>query len=191
VSKYKLEDSSSNRTASHYPDYHHRKDVILNCGTGTGVVLPSHREDESQLNNPYTCATVALDTSNLYSPTVKVDYSSIITYKETGYYLSDLRLTFQLSKVCDDGCKISLGTWNYERYFDFDGGKPRDQSRGRCPEVETVDSFCFTYCKCDDCPGCCTYIVELINCETRGVDCTVVSNAMITAMAVGYQSYDG
>jgi len=173
---------------------HRQNQVVLNCGTGTGVILPSHKERDSQLTNPYVVASVTLDTSGLYKPTVKVDFSCIITYKEESYYgTSDLRLTFQLSKVCN-GAKIALGTWNFERDVDFscyskaaegDTEQQNARSGGLKLKVDTVDSFSFIFCECQDCPECCHYMVELTNVESYNVDFAAVSQAAISAMAVG------
>lgn len=169
--------------------------VVLNCGTGTGIILPQHKEKNSQLINPYVIASVALDTRGLEKPTVKIEFSSIVTYKEKSFYgLSDLRLTFQLSKVCK-GAKIPLGTWNYERDVDFSFNLTAERECGVQPQnatangiklkVDTVDSFSFNFCECQDCPDCCHYFVELINVESYNVDFASVTQAVITAMAVG------
>lgn len=176
--------------------------VILNCGSGSGVILPSHSESHSQLFNPYVVATVTLDTTCFCHPTVKIDFSSIISFKESGYDPSDLRLTFQLSKVCD-GAKAVLGTWNFERFFKKEGygwgvanaaGQENAQTSGggygSSFTAQTVDSFGFTWCECQDCPGCCQYMVELINVESKNVDFAAVTNAGITAMAVGPRMHD-
>lgn len=167
--------------------------TILACGSGTGVVLPDHSEPQSQLYNPYVVASVAIDTRSLVRPTVKIDFSSLITYKEADYYPSDLRLTFQLTKVCENGARVPLGTWNYERFIEVYGalcGASRtadaaSNGSGHFTKVETVDSFSFTFCECQDCPGCCHYVVEIINAETNNVDHPAVSNGAITALAVG------
>jgi hypothetical protein len=168
-----------------------RPQVVLACGNGTGVVLPDHGEQQSQLYNPYVVASVSLDTTGLARPTVKVDFSSIITYKESSYWPSDLRLTFQLSKVCN-GAKIALGTWNFERFLKAKlgcmAGDLQAEANGSCGmslKTELVDSFGFTFCECDACPGCCVYSVELINVESNNVDFAAVTQAQINALAVG------
>ncbi|MGI5912997.1 MAG: DUF4489 domain-containing protein [Syntrophomonadaceae bacterium] len=164
--------------------------TILACGSGTGVVLPDHNERNAQLFNPYVVASVSIDTSMLVRPTIKVDFSALITYKESGYCPSDLRLTFQLVKVCDNGAKIPLGTWNYERFLDISslciaGVQTDNAIGGGFIDFETVDSFAFTFCECHDCPGCCHYMVEIVNAETNNVDHPAISNGSITALAVG------
>lgn len=163
--------------------------TILACGTGSGIILPSHRESQSQLYNPYVVASVSLDISRLIEPTVKLDFSSIITYKEEGHWPSDLRLVFRLSKNCN-GASIHLGTWNFERFFDVDHGILADAQQTNsdyCLKVQTeiVDSFGFTWCECKACPGCCVYSVELINVESKNVDYSAVNNPSINALAVG------
>ncbi len=188
MSTYKMNCSSP-------PQPQHLNQTILACGSGTGVVLPDHNESGSQLFNPYVVASVAIDTRMLVHPTVKIDFSSLIIFKEADYYPSDLRLTFQLVKVCENGARIPLGTWNYERFIEVYGGglcipTPLDAdavsiNRGNFIKVETVDSFGFIFCECQDCPGCCHYVVEIINAETNNVDHPAVSNAAITALAVG------
>lgn len=166
--------------------------TILACGKGTGVVLPDHSESNSQLFNPYVVASVAIDTRTLIHPTVKIDFSSLVTFKEADCYLNDLRLTFQLSKICESGGKVALGTWNYERFinsccrvYDENAEAASSFNNGHFIKVETVDSFGFTFCECQDCPGCCHYVVEIINAETNNVDHAAVSNCTITALVVG------
>ena len=174
-----------------HPSPHMINQTILVCGKGTGVVLPDHGERSSNLFNPYVVATVAIDTSALIRPSLKIDFSCLITYKESGYYPSDLRLTFQLVKVCENGIRIPLGTWNYERFLDISslcvgGAQANAINGGAYIDFETVDSFSFTHCECQECPTeCCHYIVEIVNAETNNVDHPAVSNATLTALAVG------
>lgn len=150
--------------------------TILACGTGNGLIIPVHDEEESQLFNPYVLASVAIDISELKKATVKVDFSSIITFRENDE--DDLRLVFQLSKSYQFGNKIPLGTWTFERDFDDND------------EFETSDSFGFTWCECDACPGCAYYTVELINVESEGVDFAAITSVNINALAVGPLAYD-
>lgn len=145
--------------------------TILSCGNGSGLVIPEHSECNSQLFNPYVIASVALDTSDLKYANVKVDFSSTILFRENDG--DDLRLTFQLTKTFVNGGKIALGTWTFERDFDYNEA------------VELVDSFSFTFCECNACPGCAYYTVELINAETDGVDCVSINSPSINAIAVG------
>jgi hypothetical protein len=145
--------------------------TILACGNGSGLIIPQHDQNDSQLFNPYVIASVAIDTSDLKKANVKVDFSSIITFREDD--TDDLRLTFQLSKSYQFGNKIPLGTWTFERDFESD------------EDVDLTDSFAFHFCECDACPGCAYYIVELINVESNGVNFVAITSPMISALAVG------
>lgn len=162
--------------------------VILACGTGCGVILPEHDEKHSQLENPYAIASVTIDTTCLCKPTIKLDFSTLIMFRENDG--DDLRLTFRLSKTSSEGQTVYLNTWNFERDFDFAwrtrAAQKEDESSSRSGmyiDAETVDSFCFTFCECNTCPGCYVYTVEIINAETEGVDCVAVTNSMINAIA--------
>jgi hypothetical protein len=150
--------------------------TILACGNGSGLIIPQHNENNSQLFNPYVIASVALDTSDLKKPNIKVDFSCVISFRDNDS--DDLRLTFQLVKTTQFGGRIPLGTWNFERDFD-----DNDQ-------IETVDSFGFTFCECDDCPGCNHYTVELTNVETDDVDFIAITSPTINAIGVGPLAYD-
>lgn len=173
------------------------KPVILECGNGGGVTLPLDVRN-GKFEHPRTVATVTIDTTCLCKPIVKLDFSAIIAFREKNG--SDLRITFQLSRLCDNNShKIPLQTWNFERDFDirYYGGygasaeapvksNEADGRGGYYHEVdaETVDSFSFTFCECNTCPACCTYIVEIIDLETNNVDTANINNAFITALAV-------
>lgn len=127
--------------------------TILACGTGTGANIPI--PSATGTFSPITLASVSIDTSCLKDPTVKIDFSSIINYTAL-ITLGDLpvignpfTVTFQLNKTCDDGSKIGLGNWYYSTAF-------------LSAAVNTTNSFSFTHCECNTCPGCCVYTVEIV-----------------------------
>jgi len=160
----------------YYPNHrrHPRPKInqtILACGQGSGLIIPDHAEANSQLFNPYTVASVSIDTSELKKANIKIDFSSVITFREDDG--DDLRLTFQLSKAYQFGQKIPLATFTFERDLEFDEA------------VELTDSFCFTWCECDACPGCAYYTVELINVESDDVDFAAITSPAINVIAVG------
>lgn len=179
----------------HCPPPRHEQKIALNCGTGTGAVLPivaGVLVSGAQVNgyyqtNPIVLGTVSLDTHWLNKPTVKVDFSSLISLRITSADFNILdyffRLTFRLSKACECGPQIPLGTWNYELSNNL-------QARISIPEgieqTSTVsESFGFTWCECQHCPGCCTYIVEVIDLQYYNIECASITNVGINAMAVG------
>jgi hypothetical protein len=134
---------------------HKEKSLILNCVTGTGTTLfggPSFL-------NPLPLATVQLDTTSLRSAVVNLNFSCIIAYA-SGIY------TFQLSKICTDGMKILLGTWNYSP----------NASSG------LSYSFCFSLCEHLNHTDCCEYIVDLVN-YTNPDSAATIANVDLTALA--------
>mgnify|MGYP000928171067 FL=1 len=123
------------------------KPILFECGTGGGFTFSANCSSSTEDNAPCICtpktvANVTLDTSCLCRPKVKVEFSSII------HFIPDsdghAQLEFDLVRCCKDFPECVIGTWNYE--------------------IEENDrfakSFCFDYCDCSACPGCCTYIVK-------------------------------
>ena len=188
---------------------HHRNDdrkdrrdqkIAFACGTGTGAILPissnivigpadaSAAGGINSVNCSIPLGTVSLDTRGIKKPTTKVDFSSIISVRtETNNFLVFdyfLRLTFRLSRACDNGAKIPLGTWNFElsNDLDFNGvSLPEDISQ----RSNFTQSFNFSWCECQECPGCCTYIVEITDIQYFGIECASINSVSLNALAVG------
>lgn len=125
---------------------------IFSCGHGSGISLPI------SVTNPIPVANVTIDTTCLCNPSVKIDFNSIINYQTLidlggggfGLLTNPFSVTFRLSKVCGKREKITLGSWDY--------------SFGLLAlAVNVTNSFSFSYCECNLCPGCCTYIVEIVS----------------------------
>jgi hypothetical protein len=170
-----------------HPQPKFETEAILRCGTSVGSApIPCYaagvRTTENDLNNSHSTvqATLSLDTSNLIAPTVKVDYSSLISFKTYGDDNYFLRLVFKLSKVCD-GSHIPLGTWTFERSHSENAGVAQVDG----DFVQETDPFCFSWCACDDCPDCCRYIVEIVEQQCYNIEFAVVSNISLSALAVG------
>ncbi len=193
MSNYKLPEED---TGCFHPDSHGPK-VVLNCGTGTGLTIPvSSRGGRGYDHAAYVAGTVSLNSSGLYCPTVKIDFSTMINFKaesRDGEFF--IRLIFQLSRACDGGPKIALGTWVYEKEVDIDrrwriaaanGGEPEQvNSNGGSSEIEIdiKEPFGFTWCECCDCSDCCLYVVEVVDIDTDNIECLSLTNVGINALA--------
>ena len=174
-----------------HPMPHKETETILNCGHAVGspplsCVFGPVLNGGSYGFQPIVEASVVLDTTKLVDPTVKIDFSSLISFKtiDENYFL---QLKFRLSKFCG-GSPIPLGTWTFEKsYSEFNGGRqPASPPPPQCSEsAQETESFCFSWCECDDCPGCCRYIVERIDQQCYNIESVAVSNGSLTAMAVG------
>ena len=165
-------------------------ETILKCGTVTGSApLTCNPGDGGGPcgSQPVVQASVALDTNGLHEPTVKIDFSSLISFKtcDENYFL---HLGFRLTKICG-GFPIHLGTWTFEKsYNEFHGGCVMQDPLLPPPpsgSAQETESFCFSWCECEDCPGCCRYIVELIDQRCYNIIYAAVSNVSLTALVVG------
>jgi hypothetical protein len=175
----------------------HETVTILKCGTSTGSAplscngpaLAGVGGGGGYGFQPVEQATVVLDTSELINPTIKIDFSSLISFKTSSDDNFFLKLAFKLSKVCG-GSHIPLGTWTFEEASSDYG--PRDAQvnggGGYCGYVKETEAFCFSWCECDDCPDCCRYIVELVDQQCYNIDFANISNISLTAMAVGMKN---
>ncbi len=166
-------DTCCNDYYPHPRPYPEVNQTVLSCGNGTGIIVPVHTNANSQLFNPYVIASVSIDTSEFKKASIKIDFSSVILFRQTEG--NALQLTFQLSKVYSCGGKIALGTWNFVREFELGIGE----------SFESVDSFGFTWCECNVCRGCAYYTVELIQVENSVANSATIINPTINALAVG------
>ncbi|WP_034439573.1 DUF4489 domain-containing protein [Clostridium ihumii] len=134
---------------------------ILSCTPGTGFSIPIPTATNPNFN-PIPVASTTIDTSCLCNPSVKIDFTALINYQSLisipGTLSTPFTVTFQLSKTCCDGSKISLGSWDYS-YSSV------------ALATNLTNSFSFSYCECNSCPGCCVYTVDIVR----------VSSSIITA----------
>lgn len=190
-----MADNADNCYPHHNCYPHRKKELEFSCGTASGLSLPVYGGGYGvrEGNGPPPCTslvagTVSLDTSGMVHPTVKVDFSSLINFWiALDFYAVGLLLSidFRLSKICD-GSKVSLGTWTYQKSVnagcDLNGVQQTD---GCGLQVDFREAFNFSWCECQDCPGCCTYVVEIANVNSFNIMSASLTNVSISAMAVG------
>ena len=173
---------------SEHDKKHSENKVVFSCGSGGGANIPVSSAvalGAESLGSAYqqpglVVGTVTLNTRGLKSPSVKIDFSSVVSFKTT-QFLFEIALRFQLSRACNNGPKIPLATWTYER--EVDSQVPIELIGPL--NVEFKDPIAFTWCDCDDCPGCCTYFVEIVDVDTEDIGFALVSNVGINALAIG------
>ncbi len=172
----------------HFPVPPKQTETILKCGNTPGSVpltLSVTGVDAANAvfvnsENSSLLGSVVLDTRGLVDPTIKIDFSSLISFRSTAGNFQ-LRLFFNLKKVCRNH-KIELGTWSFEKFSNV--------TPGTGEYVEETDAFSFFWCECEDCPECCRYIVEVTSAYLYNIDFAVISNLSISAMAVGLPTRD-
>jgi len=166
---------------------HPKTETILKCGTAASIppITGSVLNGAAGSSNSYgsnVVANVALDTTGLVDPTVKIDFSSLISFRTTDANNYSLRLAFRLSRVCD-GNHIPLGTWTFEKT----SNEP-DAIFVTGEYVQETDSFSFSYCQCETCPGCCYYVVELCEQYPYNISFVDISGVTLSALAVGQKA---
>jgi len=169
--------------------YPHPKTVtILKCGTAASIppITGSVLNGAASSSNSYgsnVVATVALNTEGLVDPTIKIDFSSLISFRTFSDDNYCLRLAFKLSRVCG-GSRIPLGTWTFERTSnDPDGVLDIGEY------VQETGSFSFSYCQCETCPGCCYYVVELCEQYPYNIAFASIGGVTLSALAVGQKAH--
>ncbi|WP_291582578.1 DUF4489 domain-containing protein [Clostridium sp. UBA6640] len=120
--------------------------MLLSCSSGNGLsIFPN-------TSTPITIASITIDTTCLCKPVVKIDFNSTINYQafiSGGTEITPFTLIFELSKFCDDGTKVSLGSWTYSIGF-------------LSAATDITNSFNFTYCECTTCSACFVYTVDIV-----------------------------
>ena len=122
---------------------------------------------------------VIVDARDICSPTVSIEYSSIVSFLATDDGLSNIndedgaqgRLRFSLFRTCNDNQPQLLNNWIYELF------QIEDSNEG----MRFIDSFSFNFCDFLSCPKCCEYFVE-VSIENLLTADIVVNNAHMTAL---------
>ncbi|QUI25333.1 DUF4489 domain-containing protein [Vallitalea pronyensis] len=145
------------------------REILSVCGSGNGSA--SYRVPIAQ-PLPTGIAHASVDTTCLTKPKVFLEFACNIALIST----FDLRLQFELFRVCDKGEPVSLGVWRFERVggaFELGG-----------EFIEKV--FNFIFCEHKSPSSCCDYFVMLtaneITTEAVVFD-VVVDNARLHVFA--------
>lgn len=133
------------------------------CGCGSAGPLPLLDLTGASIRNPYSVASVTLNTECFKNPKVLIHVTALIN-APIGILAS---LTFRVKKCCNDGCSQNIGgSYTSSSLINVLSGK----------------SFEFQICDCGECSECCTYTVEISNATLAQAGTTV--SAQITALAV-------
>ncbi|WP_432664750.1 DUF4489 domain-containing protein [Wukongibacter baidiensis] len=148
------------------------KEVVLACGEGNGSMILREDDDE-----PFGIAHITLNTTCFIKPKALIEFSSIIKIDSD---ISDIRLQFELFRVCSDGRAVSRGIWTFER-------------TGISADVNLEKAFDFTFCECEIPCDCCEYFVTVTSLEIIGPSSeadVVVDNARMVALAQSAVDFD-
>lgn len=168
--QYKVDDKDNLKKENHAKP----REILSVCGSGNGSA--SYRAPIA-LPPPSGIAHAAVDTTCLTKPKVFIEFACNIALIST----LNLRLQFELFRVCDDGEPVSLGIWRFERTGAalFTG-----------EFIEKV--FNFMFCENKSPSSCCEYFVILttneISADAELVD-VVVDNVRLNAFAQESSDY--
>lgn len=137
--------------------------AIISCGCGSAGPLPILDLAGASIRNPYSVASVTLNTKGLKNPKVLIHVTALIN-APIGIITS---LTFRLRKCCKDGCSQNVGG---------------SYTSSSAINVLSGKSFEFQICDCNECADCCTYTLEISNATLAQAGTTV--SAQISALAV-------
>lgn len=167
-------DYPNNQCKVHDSKYNHRiekhpkpKEILAICGSGNGS---SSYRLSTELPPPPGISHATVDTTCLKNPKVLIEFSSNISLLS----IRDIRLQFELFRVCGDGEPVSRGIWRFEKTGSVFGND----------FVEKI--FSFIFCECKAPSSCCEYFVILtvneLNADFDLIDVTI-DNARMSAFA--------
>lgn len=155
------------------------KKLLFECGDPCSPMTFT-MEDQS-----FTASSVSIDTTCLSRPKIKLEFSSIVTFDaiEGTIFPFEVRLRFELVKVCDNRPEITCDVNTYERVINSRSGFFQLNS-----PLRLTDSFSFVFCECNTFPDCCEYFVrvtsEVISMDSGSNNVTAtVSNCRIGIFA--------
>jgi hypothetical protein len=127
------------------------KGIIFECDTGQGAAIVPNKGEALSYNPRQICVaktlgSIAIDTTCLKKPKIKVQFSCSIFFAPK---VADAvaQLEFVMSRSCNNGQESSVGNWTYE----ISEGSMRDSQ-----------PFRFSLSSCSSFPGCYNYYVRVL-----------------------------
>jgi hypothetical protein len=174
-----------------YCDYNPKKPaqrtIFLECGHNPQDAIFEIDDGTVKRDQCFILDRLTIDTSRLYRPQVKIDFSSLIVFagEDEGTYEPEVEvdLLFQLERVCN-GVKECIQSWRYLKEFDVED---ENESLQLELDIEISEPFAVTFCDSGICPGCCEYrmVVEGKDFEGEFEHLRVVK-PVLTAIVQGY-----
>lgn len=133
------------------------KKILLECGQHPQDAYFELDDGEVEENQSFVLDKLVIDTTCLFKPIVKIEFSSLIAFEaedeEGDEHEIEVDLLFKLIRICKDnkGDKDFevVQTWRYLKEFDIENDIDE-------LEVEISEPFTVTFCD-KTCSGCCEY----------------------------------
>lgn len=167
---------------SHLPKHPKPKKILFECGRS---VEEANFDLQSTQMQVFKLAKVALDTSLLCRPQIKLEFTteiSLMSLSPVPNNNFNINLFFDIVQVCNGNEEI-LRTYSYKNRLSL--------NEGEINRIIIFEPFTITDCFSQDCSGCCQYFVQVKSTPTtdlRGAQSVIVNPgnlASISAFAQG------
>ena len=168
-----------------------KKAIRLECGHNPQDAIFEIDDGVVRENQSFILDRLTIDTSDLYKPLVKIDFSSLVQFEgedeETYEPEVEVDLLFKLERVCN-GVKEFIQSWRYLKEFDVEDANETQQLE---LEIEISEPFTVTFCDRGICPGCCEYRMVVEGKDFEGdFEYLRVVKPSLSAIIQGYISSD-
>lgn len=172
------------------PSHGEKQEVALICGKGNSISLPvSANSGEGVLSYwqapDLVVGSVSIDTEGIRNPYIKLDFSSMINYRAVNQYSGFfIGIIFQLSKAVNNGPRQPIGTYIYQKEVAFGINNAEVAPISVDLDISASAPFGFTWCECQECSGCLTYYVDIIDFHTDYIVNASITNVYLNALVV-------
>ena len=175
----KGKDRDNEKDSCCIPKFSRPKKILLECGSNPQDAI-FEIDDDVEDDQTFVLDSVIVDTTCLYRPLVKIEFSSIVYFEaeaEDGNE-SEIKvdLLFELIRTCK-GEKECIQSWRYIKGYEVGNGQEL--------EIEVSEPFTVTFCD-KVCPDCCEYKMIVKGKDFEGdFDALRVVKPDISALAQG------
>jgi hypothetical protein len=168
-----------------------KKAIRLECGHNPQDAIFEIDDGVVRENQSFILDRLTIDTSDLYKPLVKIDFSSLVQFaredEETYEPEVEVDLLFKLERVCN-GVKECIQSWRYLKEFDVEDDNETLQLE---LEIEISEPFTVTFCDKGICSRCCEYRIVVEGKDFEGsFEYLRVVKPVLTAIIQGYIASD-
>ncbi|HEY8389767.1 MAG TPA: DUF4489 domain-containing protein [Clostridia bacterium] len=169
-----------------YVPYSKPKKILLECGQHSQDAIFEIDDGKVQEKQSFVLDKLIIDTTCLYKPVVKIEFSSLIAFEaedeEGKEHEVEVDLLFKLIRICKNGKGEKdyevVQTWRYLKEIDVEDSIKE-------LEVEISEPFTVTFCD-KTCPGCCEYKMIVEGKDFEGeFEFLRVTKADLSALAQG------
>ncbi|MGI6201827.1 MAG: DUF4489 domain-containing protein [Eubacteriales bacterium] len=156
--------------------------IFLECGFNPQDAIFAIDDGSVERNQTFVLDRVVVDTTRLYKPQIKFDFSSLVVFEasdEQGReHEVEVNLLFKLERVCN-GVVECVSSWNYLKEYYVEGDNIDEI------EIEISEPFTVTFCE-KGCPGCCEYRMTVEGIDFEGeFDILYVAKPSLSALVQG------